>query len=44
MNILTDVYNTNFVPPLDIIEYLTEQAESLGMTYEELVAKVGQAD
>ena len=43
MQIILDVYNTDFVPPLDIVEYLTEQAEALGMTYEELVQSVGQA-
>ena len=43
VNLLQDVYNTDFVPPPDIIKYLTEQAEALGMTYEELVAKVGEA-
>lgn len=43
ISILTDVYNQGFIPPPDIVEYLTEKAGSLGMTYEELVAKAGQA-
>ncbi len=41
IDILVDVYNTSFVPPPDIVEYLTTKAEELGMTYEELIQKVG---
>ena len=44
VDIILDVYNTDFVPPPDIIEYLTEQAQSLGMTYGELVEEVGTSD
>jgi len=43
MKIITDVYNTDFVPPPDIVQYLTEQAEGLGMTYDEMIDKVGGA-
>ena len=41
VNILLDVYNNDFVPPRDIVDNLTKKAEELGMTYEELVEKVG---
>ncbi|MCK5850182.1 MAG: hypothetical protein KAH23_04645 [Kiritimatiellae bacterium] len=41
IDIITDVYNNGFAPPPDIVDYLTEKAEELGITYDELIEKVG---
>jgi len=41
MNIILSIYNDDFVPPQDIVEHLARKAEELGMTYDELIEKVG---
>ena len=44
VRILIGVYTGKMNPPQDVVDYLTEKAEAIGLTYEELVARAGQSE